>query len=141
MARIKLSVPEHFIFSAKINIRISDINYGGHVGNDKILSLIHEARVLFLKEHQVSELKFGEVSLIMSNVVIEFKKELFYGDPVLIKIAVTELTNVGFELFYVVMKDDETIAALARTGMVCYDYEAKKIASFPADIKSRFQRL
>lgn len=141
MARIKLTVPEHFAFSANLPIRISDINYGGHVGNDTVLSFIHEARVLFLKQLEVSELRFGDVSLIMSNVVIEFKKELFYGDSIVIKIAVTELTRVGFELFYLIMKDDETIAALASTGMICYDYNARKIAPFPTAIKSRFQAL
>lgn len=141
MARIKLSAPEHFVFSTKIKLRISDINYGGHVGNDNILSLIHEARVLFLKEHGLSELKFGDVSLIMSNVIIEFKRELFYEDSIQIKIAVTELTRVGFELFYVIIKDDKTIVALASTAMVCYDYNAKKIAPFPAGIKTLFQAL
>ncbi|HVG13934.1 MAG TPA: thioesterase family protein [Chitinophagaceae bacterium] len=141
MARIKLTVPDHFVFSTNIKIRISDINYGGHVGNDTILSLIHEARVLFLKEYQLSELKFGDVSLIMSNVIIEFKKELFYDDSIQIKIAVTELTRVGFELFYLIMKDDETIVALASTGMICYDYNAKKIAAFPAGIKTLFEDL
>jgi YbgC/YbaW family acyl-CoA thioester hydrolase len=141
MARIKLTVPDHFVFSTNIKIRISDINYGGHVGNDTILSLIHEARVLFLKEYQLSELKFGDVSLIMSNVIIEFKKELFYDDSIQIKIAVTELTRVGFELFYLIMKDDETIVALASTGMICYDYNAKKIAGFPAGIKTLFEDL
>lgn len=141
MARIKLTPPAQFAFSTKINIRISDINYGGHVGNDTILTLIHEARVLFLKQHELSELQFGDVSLIMSNVVIEFKKELFYGDAIFIKVAVTELTRVGFELFYLVMKEDETIVALASTGMVCYDYNIKKIAAFPAAIKSLFNGL
>jgi YbgC/YbaW family acyl-CoA thioester hydrolase len=141
MARIKLTPPAHFPFSTNLKIRISDINYGGHVGNDTILSLIHEARVLFLKQHQLSELHFGGVSLIMSNAIIEFKKELFFGDSIIIKIAVTELTRVGFELFYSITKEDESIVALASTGMVCYDYNMKKIAAFPVAIKSLFSAL
>ena len=49
MARIKLTLPERFLFSASIPVRITDLNYGAHVGNDTILSLMHEARVQFLR--------------------------------------------------------------------------------------------
>ena len=48
MERIKINLPETFTFSTIIKIRITDINYGGHVGNDSFLSLVHEARLQFL---------------------------------------------------------------------------------------------
>ena len=47
MARIKIDLPAKFSFSTNIPIRITDINFGGHVGNDTILSIIHEARAKF----------------------------------------------------------------------------------------------
>lgn len=49
MARISIDLPSTFTFSATIPVRITDLNYGGHVGNDTILSIIHEARVQYLK--------------------------------------------------------------------------------------------
>ena len=52
MERIKLNLPEQFLFSTNIAVRITDINYGGHVGNDSFLSLIHEARQQFLNHYQ-----------------------------------------------------------------------------------------
>jgi len=45
MARIKIEIPDKFIYKTEIPIRITDINYGGHLGNDSLLSIIHEARV------------------------------------------------------------------------------------------------
>jgi len=36
MARIKILLPEHFSFSCSIPIRITDLNYGNHVGNDTV---------------------------------------------------------------------------------------------------------
>ncbi len=57
MARIKLELPEHFEFTTRIPIRITDINYGGHAGNDSMLSIIHEARVQFLKHYDFEEKK------------------------------------------------------------------------------------
>ena len=55
MPRIKIELPEIFIFKTEISIRITDINYGGHLGNDSLLSIIHEARVRFLKHLDYSE--------------------------------------------------------------------------------------
>ena len=55
MARIRIELPGTFKFSANIPVRITDLNYGGHVGNDTILSIIHEARAQFLKNYDYSE--------------------------------------------------------------------------------------
>ena len=70
MSRIKLELPEKFIFQTEITIRVSDINYGGHLGNDSLLSILQEARVQFLKSIVQSELEFYNHSMIMSDVAI-----------------------------------------------------------------------
>ncbi len=57
MSRIKIEMPEKFIYKTEIPVRITDINYGGHLGNDSLLSIIHEARVRFLKHLEYSEVK------------------------------------------------------------------------------------
>lgn len=100
MARIKVELPENFSFSTSIPIRITDLNYGGHVGNDTILSLIHEGRVQFLKQFGLEELKFAGVGLIMGDVAIEFKNELFHGDVVRVSVAAKEFTKISFDLYY-----------------------------------------
>ena len=66
MARIKIDLPEKFSFTTSIPVRITDINYGDHVGNDTILSLLHEARVQFLKTFGYKEMEFEGVGMIMS---------------------------------------------------------------------------
>ena len=45
MSRIKIPLPEKKDFSTEIKLRISDINYGGHMGNDAVLTIVHEARL------------------------------------------------------------------------------------------------
>src|SRR6188768_2298689 len=122
MARIKIKFPEQFSFSTKIPIRITDLNYGGHVGNDTILTLIHEARVQFLKTHGYEELDFEGASLIMSDAGIEFKAELFYGDTITALVLATNFTRIGFELYYKLLRNDN-IVAIAKTGMICYNYK------------------
>jgi len=136
MARIRIELPEQFHFSTKIPVRITDLNYGGHVGNDTVLSLIHEARVQFLKHHDYEELNLEGVSLIMSDAGIEFKAELFYGDAVTAFVTATNFSRVGFDLYYKLMRD-ETIVAAAKTGMICYDYDSRKIVTIPAGVKDK----
>jgi acyl-CoA thioesterase FadM len=134
MARIKLSLPERFFFSASIPVRITDLNYGAHVGNDTILTLMHEARVQFLRSFGYEELNFGGVGLIMSDVAIEFKNQLFYGSHLKAYVAAADFTRAGFDLYYKLSIEGtsgETEIALAKTGMVCFDYSIKKVVAVP----------
>lgn len=140
MARIKIEVPQNFTFHCNIPIRISDINYGNHVGNDTILSIIHEARMQYLQSFGYSELNFAGSALIMSDAGIEFKNELFYGDTVIVSVTVGEFSRVSFDLLYKLEKqkdDKKIIVALAKTGMVCFDYKAKKISPVPGEALER----
>ena len=77
MARIKLTVPENKLTVVSIPVRISDINYGSHLGNDSFVSIIHEARVQWLRLHNYSELDIEGTGLILSNLAVEFKSEGF----------------------------------------------------------------
>ena len=140
MARIKIEVPDHFNFTTVIPVRITDLNYGGHVGNDSILSMIHEARVQFLRSKGYEELDMAGVGLIMSDVVIEFKNELFYGESIVASVAAGELSKIGFDLFYKLEKKADhgnILLANAKTGMVCYDYRQKKISALPEEAKNK----
>ncbi|TXH22379.1 MAG: thioesterase [Chitinophagaceae bacterium] len=132
MARIKLSLPENFKFQTTIQVRISDINYGGHVGNDAILSIVHEARLQFLKSMQYSELDFGGTGLIMADAAIEFKNEAFYNDILTIWVTIADVQKINFDIFYKIEKtiDGKTVpVANAKTGMICFDYEKRKVTA------------
>lgn len=136
----KLDLPEEFSFSTIIPIRITDLNYGGHVGNDTVLTLFHEARMQFLAHYGASEMNFGGAGLIMRNVLIEFKKEIFYGDSIKVYIAVSNFSKVSFDVFYKMVKGiDEAIVATGKTGMVCYNYQSKKIVAVPGEMLKKFR--
>jgi acyl-CoA thioesterase FadM len=140
MARIKLIMPPHINFETTLPVRITDLNYGGHVGNDTILSIIHEIRMQFLQKSGYTEMNLEGVGLIMSDVAIEFKQELFYGDSILASVAIAEFSRVGFELYYQLEKqkaDKKIPVAIAKTAMICYDYAAKKIAALPTPAKEK----
>lgn len=137
MPKTRLQLPDRFPFTTQIPVRVTDLNYGGHVGNDSILSLIHEIRVQFLVHHGYEEFNLAGAGLIMTDVAIEFRSELFYGDILWASVAASEFSKVGFELYYKLEKksgEKMITVAYARTGMICYDYKAKKIISVPKEV-------
>jgi acyl-CoA thioesterase FadM len=140
MARVKIELPEKFPFEAIIPIRITDLNYGKHVGNDTILSLIHEARVQYLHHYNYGELDLAGVGLIMSDVAIEFKSEIFYGEKIIASVATSGFSKFSFDVYYKLEKENnnkKNLVALAKTGMVCYDYSAKKIVEVPQEARDK----
>ena len=56
MARISIELPEQFPFSTELEVRVSDLNYGNHLGNDQALGLIHEARRRYLRALALEEI-------------------------------------------------------------------------------------
>ena len=138
MARISIDLPQEFIFTTEINVRASDLNYGGHVGNDSVLTLFQEARILFYRHMGFkSELNLeGSVGQLMSDAAVVYKSESFLGDELIIQIAVADFNKYGFDLLYK-MSNKQTGKEVARgkTGIVCFDYDKRKVASVPEILK------
>jgi acyl-CoA thioester hydrolase len=142
MNRIKIELPEQFSFTTRIPIRITDLNYGGHVGNDTILSLIHEARVQFLRNYGYEELNFAGIGLIMSDAGIQYKNELFYGDVIIASVTTGTYSKVSFDIYYKFEKEAEgkrVLVATAKTGMVCFDYSKRKTVAVPEEARTKLQ--
>ncbi len=139
MARIKLEMPKHFTFTTELPVRIGDINYGGHLGNDAVLSMIHEARVRFLKRYQYSsELNVEGLGIIMTDSAVVYKAEAFHGDEVQVDVAVGDFNKYGCDFYYLLSNKKTAVEiALAKTGVVFYDYEAKKVVAIPEGFKAK----
>lgn len=143
MNRVKIELPAIFRFSTELTIRVTDLNYGGHVGNDSFLALIQEARQQFLRSHGYEELSIAGFGLIMADVAIEFKKELNYGDVVKISVAADGFDKLGFDLFYlleVVSGEPAALAGKAKTGMICFDYVKKQKVALPLTVIEELQK-
>ena len=139
MSRVKLKFPdEKPLFETTIPVRIGDLNYGNHVGNDAVLSIIHEARVQLLYSGGYSELNAGGVSLIMADVMIAYKGESFYGDALSVKIYATEVTAHSFDLLYhisTIRNGRQIVIAHAKTGMACFDYDTRRVVAMTDDLR------
>ena len=137
MARVTILTPKQFLFKTVIPVRITDINYGNHLGNDKVLSIIHEARVQFLAYLGGSELDIMGTGMIMADAAIQYRSECFYGTKIEILVAVDDISASTFDMLFL-LRDSETGKEIARakTGMVCFNYTEKKIMKIPENLKT-----
>ena len=73
MTRVEINLPEKFIYTTEITLRISDINYNDHLGNDTMLSLAQEARLRFLSKYGFTELNIAGAGIIMVDAAVRYK--------------------------------------------------------------------
>ena len=138
MSRVKLDLPENFKFCTEIDVRITDINYGGHLGNDSTLSLIHEARVRFLSELGYSETDVEGTGMIMTDAVIVYRGEVFYGDRLKVEVAVNDISKTGCDFYYRFTKiDTDKEVTRAKTSIVFFDYQAHKLTETPDKFREK----
>lgn len=140
--RIKINFPSPFIFTTLISVRIGDINYGGHVGNDSILSILHEARLRFLNQWNYNEMNAGGCGLIMADSAIQYKGEAFHGDELKVQLAISSISSISFDLYYKMTSTrngEEVNIVFAKTGMICFDYHSRKIAQMPLELEEKLK--
>ena len=136
MGRIKLDIPEQLPFSCEVTVRVSDLNYGAHLGNDKVLSLIHDARVSWLIHLGLSEQDACGVGIIQIDAAIQYKAEGFLGDRIRIDVGATEFNRMGWDFLYrLSLPKKGKLLALAKTGMAAFNYSQGKVVSVPDELR------
>ncbi len=136
MARVKIDMPSVFGFSTEIEVRVTDLNYGNHLGNDAMLSLIHESRVRFLRHHGLSEGDVQGCAMIQADAAIVYRAEAFLGDSLRFDLAIGDLGRASCDFFYRVTRvADDRLVAIAKTGIVFLDGGTRKIVALPDVIK------
>jgi len=114
------------------------------LGNDALLSILHEARMQLLAQWGFNEMNAGGNGLIMGDVMIAYRGEAYYGDLLDVAIFAEEITERSFDLLYKITTDRGGTTqqiAHAKTGMICFDYQHKTITTLPDELKSRLQPL
>jgi acyl-CoA thioester hydrolase len=138
MARVKLTLPAFLPFKTEIPIRISDINYSGHLGNDAVLSIVHETRIQFLQNLGYTELNIEGLGIIMTDAVIVYSSEGFHGDVLTIEAGVTDFqaANCDF-VFKLTNKATGKEVARIKTGIVFLNPQTHKISPLPEPFRKK----
>lgn len=139
MPRVEITEPQNYLFKTDLSVRISDINYGGHLGNDALLSIAHEARIRFLASHGYKELDICGLGIIMADSAIIYQSEAFLGESLCIEIGIDDARRSSFDMIYKVTSEkDGRPVAIIKTGILFFDYTEKKVRQIPEEFRNRF---
>lgn len=140
MARIQIELPEQFPFETDITLYLSHMNYGNHLDNALLLAVVSEARLRFLKSMGYSELDVEGLGIIVADAAVQYKSEGLHGEIMRVEMAASEFGKYGCDLYWR-MSEAGSAREVARgkTGIVFFDYSARKVAPMPAGFRSRFE--
>lgn len=140
MPRVTIDLPEKFTFSTDIAIYINHINYGAHLDNSALLSLVSEARVRFFKALGYSELDVEGAGIVVADAAVQYRSEAFHGEVLRFDMAAQDFNKYGCDLAYQVCeKESGREVARGKTGIVFFDYQSKKPVLVPPAFIRRSQ--
>ncbi|MDD2886036.1 MAG: thioesterase family protein [Dechloromonas sp.] len=133
MARLRIDLPEKFVFSTEIPIYIQHINYGRHLDNAALLMLVAEARVRLFKHFGWTELDVGGPGIVVADVAAQYRSEAFHGETLRAEFAAADFNDYGCDLLWR-LSDLATGREVARGkhGLVFFDYASRSKARVPA---------
>lgn len=127
-------------FTTQLAVRVSDINYGGHLGNDRVLSLFHEARVRWLASLGWSELDIEGIGIIQTEATIKYRGQAHLGDLLRCSVQVTDGQRRGFTLGYELTRPaDSAVIARGSTTLRFFDYTKQALAQVSEETLSRLR--
>lgn len=140
MPRISIEIPDKVHYETKIKVRITDLNYGDHLGHDRLISLIHEARMEFFVNLGYTEMNIEGIGILIADLAAIYKEEVFYGEELKFEICVGEFSKYGCDIFYrITSMATMKTAALAKTGIVFKKKGASVLSPPPEKFASHFR--
>ena len=138
MPRLQIDLPDSFAFRTEVPLLLSHINYGGHLDNALLLTLVSEARVRFFRSLGYQELDVEGVGIVVADAALQYKSEAFHGEIMVIEMAAWEFGKYGCDLPWR-MSDLATGREVARgkSGIVFLDYSTRKIAPVPPAFQAK----
>ncbi|WP_301101640.1 thioesterase family protein [Propionivibrio sp.] len=137
MARIKIEIPEHFPFTTEVALYLSHMNYGGHLDNALLLTVVSEARARFFQFLGYTEMNVEGVGIIVADAAVQYQSEAFHGEVMAVRMAAVEFNNYGCDLLWCMNeKSSGREVARGKTGIVFFDYTARKVTLVPEKFRA-----
>jgi acyl-CoA thioester hydrolase len=138
MPRVQIQLPEHFAFSTEMTLYLSHMNYAGHLDNALLLSLVSEARLRFFKSMGYTELNVEGLGIVVADAALEYKSEAFHGEVMIVRMTTGDFGSKGCDLLWrMTEQSSQREVARGKTGILFFDYAARKVAPVPDNFRSR----
>ncbi|HKJ65968.1 MAG TPA: thioesterase family protein [Desulfopila sp.] len=130
-------------YSSAYTVTIGDINYGGHLGNDRALVIFQDARLYFLQKLGFSEMDIGaQCGMIMVESGVRYLREVFLHDVLETSVGLGQIKAKKFILEYSVVRpaDDQTVLR-GFTSFLAFDYRLRKVVALPELFRNRLDQF
>ena len=143
MARLHLDFPEdQYYYSTPLTVRVTDINAANHLGNDSMISMISEARALFLFEFGVAETERDGTGIIVTDLATTYRAEAHARDELLFEVGVVDFNKYGGDItFRITRPRDKALVAMAKSGFVFFNYKTSQVVAMSEDFRNKFERV
>lgn len=140
MARVDITLPERFPFRTEVELYLLHMNYGGHLDNALLLTVINEARMRFFRALGFEESDVCGVGIVIADAAVQYRSEAFQGEVMSVAMAAVEFARCGCDIVWQ-MTERTTRREVARgkTGIVFFDYRQRKVAPLPEEFRARVQ--
>lgn len=128
------------MFSINYKVIVSDINYGGHMGNERALIIFQQCRMDWLNSIGYDEINIGEdKGIIQLESHVFYLKEVTLGENLKCFIKDVEFTKSSFEIFYEVINEKNEVALKGSTKNMAFDYNRKKPSRIPKEFLEKLE--
>lgn len=132
MTRVKVEVPEQFLFSMERNVGISDVNYARHLDSVTMVQILHEARLQFLASLGFTEGNIYGLGMVVTDMAVDYRSESFANDRLIIDVGVDNFNRYGLDITLQVTNSAlESVVCQAKIGVVFFDFDKHQISPMP----------
>ena len=136
MERVKLDYPaEAVIHRHPLTVRVTDMNYGRHLGHDALVSLLHEARIQAFAALDLPEWDMHGHPSIVADLAVQYQNEARWPDALVIATAVPEPLGKALTIYQRVFHaDSQQIVATARVNQLLIDLATGRPVDVPQQV-------
>jgi acyl-CoA thioester hydrolase len=127
---------ESYKHKLKIQIRFKDIDKLGHVNNANHLTYLESGRVEYFKDVIRTKMDWIKTGMILANCEIAYKRPILLEDNLYCYTKVSRFGTKSFDVENLLLIDSSEgmlICAIAKTTLVCMDYETKETVEVPKE--------
>lgn len=128
-------------YKISIPVRISDINYGGHLGHAELTKITHQARLKMLKHFSLSETDISGAGIIVRRMETSYKGEAFFDETLTLYIRISKPEKSSCLVEYQINKDSDTPVATVYETIMFMDYIRRKPVRVPQEIHDLYENV
>ncbi|MBS3669316.1 MULTISPECIES: acyl-CoA thioesterase [Halomonadaceae] len=142
MERVKLDFPaEAVIHRHPMTVRVTDMNYGRHLGHDALVSLLHEARIQAFAALDLPEWDMHGYPSVVADLAVQYQSEARWPDGLTIATAVPEPQGKSLTIYQRIYQlDSQQVVATARINQLLIDLASGRPVDVPEQVKQALSR-